>query len=221
LGHRFLYTSGDLDVIPAGSVSRWTDDHTAVSLWLRFSPELLSGVAHELRLPPGRDQLELRYQFRDAQIQHIGAALEGECRVGFPNGRLYTETLGRALAVRLLHRSNVGAGSGQKLSRRRLQVVTHYIEDRLSTDLGLQELADVVGLSPSHFRTLFKQSTGVPVHAYVIRRRVERARALLVRRELPASQVALESGFAHQSHMARCMRRVLGLTPRALLRALT
>ncbi|MNN49789.1 Helix-turn-helix domain protein [compost metagenome] len=56
------------------------------------------------------------------------------------------------------------------------------------------------------------------MHEYVIRRRVERARTLLLQRELPASQVALEAGFSHQSRMARCMRRILGATPRQLVR---
>jgi AraC family transcriptional regulator len=54
------------------------------------------------------------------------------------------------------------------------------------------------------------------VHEYVMRRRVERARALLVAAAMPAGQVALAAGFAHQSHMARWMRRVLGVTPRAM-----
>jgi AraC family transcriptional regulator len=55
------------------------------------------------------------------------------------------------------------------------------------------------------------------VHRYVVRRRVERARTLLLQGELKASEVALASGFAHQSHMARWMRRELGLTPSELL----
>lgn len=70
-----------------------------------------------------------------------------------------------------------------------------------------------------YLKTLFKRSTGVPVHEYVVQRRVERAKVLLMRGELPASQVALQAGFAHQSHMARCMRRVLGVAPTALARA--
>jgi AraC family transcriptional regulator len=52
----------------------------------------------------------------------------------------------------------------------------------------------------------------------VVQRRVERARELLLRGELPISQVALEVGFAHQSHLARWMRRILGVTPTAIVR---
>ena len=58
----------------------------------------------------------------------------------------------------------------------------------------------------------------MPVHQYVVRRRVERARTLLTKGELNATQVALEVGFAHQSHLAHWMTRVLGVTPREIMR---
>ncbi|MDF2697143.1 MAG: AraC family transcriptional regulator, partial [Labilithrix sp.] len=67
-------------------------------------------------------------------------------------------------------------------------------------------------------RRWFKVRTGLSVHRYVVRRRVERARVLLLQRTMPASEVALAAGFAHQTHMARWMRRELGVTPRELVR---
>jgi AraC family transcriptional regulator len=63
---------------------------------------------------------------------------------------------------------------------------------------------------------LFKQSVGVPVHQYVLRSRVAYAVDLLVKSKLPLSDVALQAGFANQSHMARCVRRATGLTPSTL-----
>ena len=92
-----------------------------------------------------------------------------------------------------------------------------YIEDNLSQDLSLQTIADVSGLSASYFKTAFRTSVGHPVHQYVIQRRVERARSLLAEGQLPISQVALETGFAHQSHLAYHMRRLLGVTPKTIL----
>lgn len=91
--------------------------------------------------------------------------------------------------------------------------LTEYIEENLAGDVSLVRLARVAAASTSHLRVLFKQSTDYSVHEYVIRRRVERARRLLRKGELPVSQVAFEAGFAHRSHLARCMRRVLGMTP--------
>jgi AraC-like DNA-binding protein len=101
-------------------------------------------------------------------------------------------------------------------SRRGADADLHLSAAHLRDELALEKLAEVAAFSGSHFRTLFKRSTGLPVHEYIIQRRVERARTLLLRRDLPASQIALEAGFAHQGHMARCMRRVLGLTPNVL-----
>lgn len=97
--------------------------------------------------------------------------------------------------------------------------VLDYIEAHLDQDLSLDVLAGAAHYSSSHFKTVFKRTLGVPVHEYVMQRRVERAKVLLQRGDLPASQVALEAGFAHQSHMARCMRRLLGVSPGMLRRA--
>jgi AraC family transcriptional regulator len=64
-----------------------------------------------------------------------------------------------------------------------------------------------------HFKVLFRRSTGLSPHRYVVERRVERARQLLLKRNQSMGDVALEAGFAHSSHMVRCFRRVLGITP--------
>jgi AraC family transcriptional regulator len=66
-------------------------------------------------------------------------------------------------------------------------------------------------------KALFPQSLGLPVHQYVMRRRVERAKRLLLSGEAPISETALAAGFAHQSHMTQWMKRILGVTPRALI----
>ena len=56
----------------------------------------------------------------------------------------------------------------------------------------------------------------MPLHQYVIIRRVERARELLQSSQMPIAEVALEVGFAHQSHLARWTRRLLGVSPKEL-----
>ena len=95
--------------------------------------------------------------------------------------------------------------------------VTDYIEANLDGDLSLHLLAQIAGFGLSHFKTLFRHTAGLPLHQYVIRRRVERARLLLTQGDLPISQVAFRAGFAHQSHMARHVRRLLGVVPSDLL----
>lgn len=219
--HNFLYTRGDLDILPAGITDVWHEEAPSTSVVVRMPPVLLKRTAEEMGLPPERAVLDQRHQFRDARIEHVAWALDAERRAGFPNGRLYTDSLGTALAVQLLagQEAAAGAASTQGLTRPQLRRVTEFIEANLDGDLSLAALADIAGLSASHLKTQFKRSIGLPVHEYVVHRRVDRARGLLLRSEMPASMVALESGFSHQSHMARCMRRVLGVTPGEVRRA--
>ena len=214
----FLYARGDIDIFPAGLSDIWEEYDASTSLVVRLSPALLHRAAEDMGLDPERAGLEPRHQFRDSQIEHIAWALDAERNAGNPSGRLYAEGLGMALAVHLLGRHATPSRLRSGLSTSQLRRVTAFIEENLDRNLSLTRLAGVAGVSASHLKTLFRRSTGLPVHEYVIRRRVERAKALLVRGELPAGQVALEAGFAHQSHMARWMRRVLGVTPTSVMR---
>jgi AraC family transcriptional regulator len=97
-------------------------------------------------------------------------------------------------------------------------MLADYIEDNLDTSLSLAELAGLAGLSLSHLKTQFRNSFGMPPHRYVLHRRVARVEVLIRSSGLPLSQIALEAGFAHQSHMANSMKRLLGISPGTITR---
>jgi AraC family transcriptional regulator len=217
--HTFVYRRGDVDIHPAGYHDAWEEFDSNESIVLGLSPSLLQRAANDIGLDAARIGLEPRFQFRDPQIEHVAWALQAERKNGAPNGALYAECLGLALAVHLLGHYKSLSVVKRDLSRIQLRQVTAYIESNIEQDLSLAALAQIAHLSASHFKTMFKRSTGFAVHEYVIRRRVERAKQLLTRSALPASQVAVEAGFSHQSHMAKAMRRVLGLTPSAIVRS--
>jgi AraC family transcriptional regulator len=200
---RFVYTRGDVDIFPAGASDVWEEEHASTSLVLQLSPSLLQRAAQDMGLDPARAGLAPRHKFRDPQIEHIAWALDAERRAGSPGGRLYAESLGLGLAVHLLGHYPALQRLRSGLSAPQLRRVKAYVEEHLDRVLSLTLLAGVAGVSASHLKTLFKRATGLPVHEYVVQRRVERAKALLLRGELPASQVALDAGFSHQSHMAR------------------
>ena len=92
------------------------------------------------------------------------------------------------------------------------------IRENLETGITLAQLAGEVGLSPSHFETLFRRSTGLSPHQYLIRCRVERARDLLGDGTVTLSQVAARCGFSDQSHLGRHFKRLVGMTPGAYRR---
>jgi AraC family transcriptional regulator len=216
---RCVRERGAIDVLPAGMSEGWFEDDASETIDLRLAPSLVRLAAEEMGFDADRVSIEPRCHLRDVQIEHIAWALAAEHRASSPHGLLYRESLGMALAVHLVARYRAVAAPRGGLSRPQLDRVLAYIEAHLGEDVSLLRLSRVAGVSASHLRALFKRSMGLPVHAYVIQRRVERARALLARGELPASQVALDAGFSHQSHMARCMRRVLGVTPALVARS--
>ena len=97
----------------------------------------------------------------------------------------------------------------------RLRRVTEYIRQNLDKDLPLAKLATLVSMSPYHFARLFKCSTGMPPHRFVVRQRIARARAVLATEELSIAQISRMVGFRTPSHFTTVFRRVLGITPGA------
>ena len=97
----------------------------------------------------------------------------------------------------------------------RLRRVTEYIQQNLDKDLTLAELAAVVCMSPYHFARLFKGSTGVPPHRFVVRQRIARARGALATPERSVAEISRLVGFRTASHFATVFRHVLGITPGA------
>ena len=94
----------------------------------------------------------------------------------------------------------------------KLRHVTEYIQDNLHTELRLGELSGLVHMSPYHFARLFN-STSLPPHQFVVRRRIDRASALLMTRELSIAAIARAVGFRGVSHFTTVFRRITGLTP--------
>jgi AraC family transcriptional regulator len=200
--HSGLGVHGDIDIVPAGIPSRWEMKETDRVILL------------DVENQPGVEIMN-RFQIRDRQLENLGRMMKTEMDAGFPNGRIYLDSLGCSVAEHLRTRHSSASspepckgGLGPQLKQ-----VIAYVEDNLSQDLSLKELAAVAGVSVSHIKTTFREAVGLPVHQYVIQRRVDRAQVLLREGKLPISRIAAETGFSHQSHLAFHLRRVLGVSP--------
>jgi AraC family transcriptional regulator len=209
---------GQFCVVPAGSSTRWTLTAPATSLLLRLNPSLMRDTAEHMRLDP---ELAPAIHIRDPQIERIGWMMQTEEQDGHSGGRIFADSLASALAARLLALQTLAARQPpappvRALPAWQLRAMQDYIEANLDQDLTLAELAAVAGFSVSHFKELFRHAAGMPVHRFVLARRVERARQLLQSGQLTNTEIALEAGFAHPSHMARSIRQSLNLTPAQL-----
>lgn len=106
-------------------------------------------------------------------------------------------------------------GPSNQGSKRRHQPVTRaraLLSQELDRKLTLEDVAQSVGLSRYHFLRTFKQETGIAPHQYRTLKRLETAKTLL-KKGVPAAQIALETGFTDQSHFANTFKRYFGATP--------
>lgn len=209
-------TKGNICVVPAGLDHQAVLEGNSEHLALYLDPSLITKAASEAQLA-GSFEIAERYTRRDTVINSVGMALLGELETEGLSGRLYAESLGNVLAVHLLRYYSVPSTRPVTftggLSAAKLRQVTEFIGDNYGRDIKLAELAQVAGMSSFHFAREFKRTTGTTPHQYLIKFRIERAKALLAKRDLPLIEVSLRSGFSHQSHFTRLFRRVTGTTP--------
>ena len=102
------------------------------------------------------------------------------------------------------------------LTKSQLRKTQDYIHDNLES-ISILKLSKEIGMSQSHFSKLFNQSMGLSPYQYVIIKRVERAKKLLLCSENKSiTDIAFEVGFCDQSHLTRHMKSILGVSPKKL-----
>lgn len=189
----------------------------------RISAQLLADSAIALGLAP--EQAQLRHQVvpGDEVLRLLSQALFADLRERHPDGARATERLAMALVTRLLLREQ-GRAAGP--ARSGLDKARAHIDAHLGDELHLDDLAAVAGMSLFHFCRVFRESTGVTPHHYIVGRRMELACRLLWSARLqpgggPAMlDIAFACGFNSQSHFAAQFRRHTGQTPRQWQRGL-
>ena len=132
-----------------------------------------------------------------------------------PHGDLERQMLdGLARAVAFEY-----AGSGKATEAALAQAVRQYVRAHLAERICLDDLAASAHLSRFHFCRIFRQATGRTPMRFATELRVEEARSLLLRTEMPIKAIARQTGFADEYHFSRVFRRIAGLPPGAARRA--
>lgn len=102
----------------------------------------------------------------------------------------------------------------QRLAPDQLELVNQYIQANLGEPgLTIETLAHLVDMSAFHFARLFKATTGIAPHQYIMQRRIELVKTLLRSTDLLLGDIAHRAGFADHSHMGREFKRATGKTP--------
>jgi len=176
---KFEYAPGDLALCDR-HIGEWVGLMNVTHLQLSISDAALmassDGAYGEVELRPSR-------KFANPRLSALVAAAHAEMVAGFPSGRLFLDSVEQAMAValvkdraarhRLVQMYRGGLGSA------RLRKIKELVQAKMEDDLGLDEMAQSVGLSTAHFGRMFRKSTGETPHQFVLRQRIERAKAML------------------------------------------
>lgn len=179
-------------------------------------PDHLIQVARE-SVTTNRVQLTAHNAMHDPFVNQIGQLLTTELETNQLHSRLFVDSLTTALSIHLLrHYSNWQQPlreDSHGLPHRKLQQAIAYINENLTADLTIREIANELEMSQYYFSRLFKQSTGVSPYQYLMQQRIERARYLLRTTPLSVAAIAAQIGFSNQNQLTVQFRKFTGTTP--------
>jgi AraC family transcriptional regulator len=212
-------------VIGAEVAEGWTDPGTIIltppgiqSVWEASGSSSAAVIEEHWDVDSKNVEILEQFLIHDPVIDAVTLNLAREAASRSAAGRLYAESACEFLAHHLIHHYSTLAAAPPRpiggLPGRRLKLVLDYIEDTLGRPIELRSLAAFAGISARHFERAFRQSMGMPPYAYVLERRLDAARDLLITRpELPIEHIAFRLGFSSSSHFSSAFRQRIGCSP--------
>src|SRR5258708_32130779 len=210
---KFAYAAGDLALCHRHE-GEWVGLMNVPHLQLGISDAALmassDGAYGEGELRPSR-------KFADSRLSALVAAARTGMVAGFPSGRLFLDSVEQAMAGTLVNGHAVRHRPVQiyrgGLGSARLRRIKQLVHAKMEDDLSLDEMAQSVGLSTAHFTRMFRKSTGQTPHQFVLRQKLERAKAMLRAPDARVLEVAVACGFKTQQHFAQVFCDVCGVSP--------
>jgi AraC family transcriptional regulator len=209
---------GTLNLTPPNFDATWEADGSSHAVVLFVPDAFLSRAIEEnWETDPRRVEIIPQFLTRDPVIETVMTRLALEAQQDSPSGSLYAESACEFLAHHIVHDYSSLSKSPPRRTGglgNRLHVVVDYIRANLARRIVLRDLAALVGVSTRHLERAFRQSAGMPIHAYVLRMRVCAARDLLIGQpSLTIEGIAGQLGFSSASHLAWAFRRQTGYSP--------
>jgi len=183
-------------------------------------PSVLLGALDAGERAPVADG-EPRFQFSDRRLENLVRHLHAV------HGRAASRRHD-PVYVRFLMHATLSCWAERQHERRRprlaeptRRLVADYVERTLARPLGVDELARLTGYSQAQFVRRFRATFELPVHGYLLARRIERAKHLIRDTDLTLTAIAQQLGFASHAHFTTAFKRHSGTTPSEFRRALS
>lgn len=195
----------------------------------RFVAREVRGRTVHLHFPPGvlalllPDKkgvaLENRFFAPDKALGYLIKAFVAEMERGGFDQPLVLDTYATLFANRMLEAEDKIRNEFGGLASWQIRRTCDAMEAHLGQEIGLKELADIPGVSPTHFCRAFKHSTGSAPFKWLQSRRIERAKEMLRTPEMTIAQIALAVGYSAQPQFTTAFKRLTGVTPAAWRRS--
>ncbi|HEY0916146.1 MAG TPA: AraC family transcriptional regulator [Solimonas sp.] len=193
----------------------WHGEESQACVLLEIGDSILHEHSRKGLVHPNGGHMILR---QDERIRYSMLALYQDLLQPSPASGIFTGHIARGIAQHYVSHycraADAVESDGPGLSAGEMRRVREHVQERLSQKLSLPELAGITRLSVPSFCRRFRASTGLSPYQYVLQAKVERAKALLERQEMPLTDLALSLGFYDQSQFTNTFRRITGVSPR-------
>ncbi len=220
-GHSFIrqgYRAGSMRLVNLTGefAARVTCEHEAVTFYIpRPALDEITDGAELKRIP----HLACEPGLVDPTLLHLAAAMRPAFDRPAEVNQLFIDHVSLAA---ILHLANRYGDPGRPLLRLKGGLSPHqknraegYLAAHFAKDVSLGELAAHCGLSRAHFARAFRRTVGISPHQWLLRYRVDQAKAMMLEGSSSIAGTALACGFADQSHLTRIFTRVTGVSPAA------
>lgn len=213
-GKDYECKSGDILLIPCGSVHRGSAEEETHILSVFFDPSLLHHANPEIK-PEEQLSRELAFSYilRSDDAKKAFLALYKKCnKMDFSSGDVLQIISG--LYAIIGEYLNSLPGEDITRSYDRLSPVIEYIKKNLHRQIRISELSSILYVCDDHLIRLFKYSTHKTPSRYIMDLRIESAMSLLGTTNLPFSEIAERVGFSNGSFMTKVFKEKLNILPK-------
>ncbi|URS59058.1 helix-turn-helix transcriptional regulator [Pseudomonas sp. Y39-6] len=216
--HSETVEPGVMSILTRGEQSQWRWNKPIDVSHLYLSQAAVARVAGEVFERDIKD-IEMcdLVSTKDPVLPTLVAMLEHELKEDGLGGKLYVESLKNQLCIHILRRyANIIFREHRaygRLSSAQCGLLVQYVKENIEQNISLEDLAGLTHLTVFSLIRKFQNEFNCSPHAYVMRQRIEHAKRLLARQDMPLKVIAASSGFSDQSHMTRLFRSFFNMTP--------
>ena len=221
-GQRLVHESAENahSFIPSGAAFLWRTEGPIDFMHVYFTPATFDRfVGASFDRDPRNIELHDCLGVADPLIGSLATALIAELASDDGPQQAYLDDVMHLLLFQVLRRHSnapsIGARNLYALPPYKLRRALDFIESQLAQPIGVGEIAAACGTSAFHFSRAFRHAMGRPPYAFLLERRVAKARDLLASSVTPLTQIAVECGFGGLSQFSRVFKQVAGVSPSA------